>query len=98
MTDDDVGTLIFAVFIGILAVPIFAAGVVVAATYGAFLLLRAGYRALQGPPVQRELARVEADRAAAINQIIAIRQAATRRMVEVADHDVIEGRADEIEE
>jgi hypothetical protein len=43
-------------------------------------------------PSARELRRIDRDRDAAVREMIAIRQDATRRMQNIADEDVIEGR------
>jgi hypothetical protein len=100
---DDFETAVLLWFGAVVVVSLMAAvaivvGGVAGVGYGLYVAARAGYRALQGPPSVRQIRQIEQRRNTAIDEIIAIRQDATRRMVEAARGDVIDGHGYEIEE
>jgi hypothetical protein len=64
-----------------------AAALVVAVLYSLCLLAQAAFDLVTGGSTVRELGRIERERDAAIRDMVAIRQSATRQMLEVARNE-----------
>ena len=101
MDDDALGLVVgwafMAVAFSVVSVAALAVGAVALVGYGIYLAGREIYRALSNDSHANELRRLQQTRDQSAQEILSIHQAATRRMTEIANEDVIEGRARDIE-
>lgn len=89
---ETLGVLVMWVAVASVAVPVV---VILAALVLIALVLKLVVTAvwnLLDPPSARELRRVDHDRDEAVRELVEIRRRAVRRMREIADEDVFEGR------